>query len=140
MRSLSVIAVLATTFLGAYYISAQEADTLRPIEAEIHDLTKQRVEVLRQVAESTDSQYKSGTVTADAVYDAHAKLTAAELEMTKDPIERNEIHRRQVDWLTKKEAYLSQMHNNGVASGESYLQAKAERLQAEIDMLSDTGK
>ena len=139
MRSLSIAAVLATTFLGAYYLSAQEADTAQPVEVEIRKLMEQRVAVLQEVVDSADAQYKSGVVTIDFLYDAHAKLTAAELELTNDPIKRNEIHRRHVDWLTKKEAYISQMHNNGVAGGEHYLHAKAERIQAEIDMLRDAG-
>lgn len=139
MRSLSLVAVLVTTLLGAYYLSAQEADTSRPIEAEIRELMKQRLEVLQQVVDSTNSQYESGVVTIDALYDAHAELTAAELEMTNDPIKRNEIHQRHVDWLAKKEAYLLRLHANGMPGGEDYLQAKAERLRAEIDMLRDTG-
>ena len=139
MRTAVLLLVLGSMLSTASIALAQEKQTpeITSTASKVVDLQVERRKVLSEVAEIANIHFKNGAVMYDTVCEAEIKLAAADLPLAQTANARQAIHKRKIEWLQKLEDYREVQFKNANGGRVEYLNAKADRLQAEIDMLQD---
>src|SRR5713101_5809960 len=124
--ALTVASVLVLFVVSAGYLSlsslrveAQEPSKADAGGSKQKDLLKERLAVVREIAKLSTEAYKAGTASYDEVREANHTMFQAELE-------------KNVSEAKKMEEIAGQFSKTGLATNQTALKAKAERLQAEI--------
>lgn len=145
MRTNYLIVALAIVAAVGIYAVAQDGESPSKdkvqrisVAAKLDELLRQRRDILASAYEHTLQQYNSGLCTFHEVLGAEAKLANAELELASTMAARQVIHERRIKALRQQEAIMEKRVNSGTGGDLQLYQAKASRLQAEIDMLRDT--
>ncbi|RCS47631.1 hypothetical protein DTL42_13990 [Bremerella cremea] len=108
------------------------------VQGKLDELLHQRRDTLAAAYEHTLQQYKSGVGSFHEVLSAEAELAGAELELASTVAARQRIHERRIKALVQQERNLEKQVRSGTIRELPLYQAKARRLQAEIEMLRDT--
>jgi len=106
----------------------------------VRKLQEERLGVLREVARHARALYEAGSTTLTTVDAAERELWAAELELTDVPAKRVEILGRALGAARTMEEYAQKRHETGTGNGLEARQAKAARLQVEIELAKERGK
>ncbi|MEW4453091.1 hypothetical protein AB1L30_10480 [Bremerella sp. JC817] len=140
MRYLVVFAALVTISAGSLLVFAEEPMPAAKMNAaeKILELQKERRATLKSALDYATQKFESGQGGFEEMLAAEEKLAVADLKLTPTAAARMEIHKRRIESLRKQEQSLDQGFKSGIRSLDTYLAAKAARLQAEIDMLRDT--
>ena len=134
MRKLIVL--LSALFL----VSATQAQAEPPAKntaTQVESLMKERRDVLQNIAQMLNAQYRVGTAGIDRVVSATNKLADAELELAKTKDERIAVCRKQVESCRDFEKLCQARHEVGIVTQADVLIATAERLKAEIQLLRE---
>ncbi|MHC2069724.1 hypothetical protein ACYFX5_19805 [Bremerella sp. T1] len=132
---ISGIFITVASFMAvAQEEKSSNADTL---QNRLHELRTERRDTLAESLDLLRSQLKASLIQVDVVYAAEAELVLAELELTPDSKERSPLHNKRIYCLRQKEEFLQTLHQAGKASENECLEAKAERIQAEIEFLEE---
>jgi outer membrane protein TolC len=100
-------------------------------------LRKERREILRQALKATENGYQNGVIEFVSVMRITANLLNAELDLASDHDERVAIRKRAVEQLKVFERTARERADANLATNGEVLEVKADRLQAEIDLLRE---
>jgi hypothetical protein len=109
------------------------------IAAKIRQLILERITALRERHEAIEAAHNDNGASFDEVIEARAVYFKAELENCGTPAESVAIREKMLVNRQTHERYVERLRGLGRAGGEDsiYLSVKAERLQAEIDLLRE---
>ncbi|PQO33645.1 hypothetical protein [Blastopirellula marina] len=145
MRTNYLIGAFAIVAAVGIYAVAQDGESPRQdkgaktsVAVKLDELLHQRRDTLASAYEHTLQQYNSGLCTYHEVLGAEAELANAELELASTIAARQVIHERRIKALRQQEAIMEKRVSSGTGGDLQLYQAKASRLQAEIEMLRDT--
>lgn len=141
--SLFVVLVGLGGLVGLFISSglAEPTVIVRGKDAEkLTALRKERREVLRQAVRQAEEMYRSGRLPYATIPRLTVNLLNAELDLAPDRDARIAIRERVVDQLKISEEMVNQNVKSGQAANTDLLEAKAARLQAEIDLLRETAE
>jgi outer membrane protein TolC len=110
-------------------------DVLGPDGEKLTALRKERRDVLRQAVKETEEAYRHGVIPYTSIPRITMNLLNAELDLASDRDARVAIRERAVDQFREIEKIVAEQAKNAVATNTDLLEAKAVRLQAEIDLL-----
>ncbi|MBA4062552.1 MAG: hypothetical protein C0501_02375 [Isosphaera sp.] len=102
--------------------------------AKIRELQKERLAVLRQIADQTNTAYKGGQVPLTTVLEAQREVNAAELELCETHKERLIFLEKKVELAKDTEKNTEKLVQAHTAPQAHLLRARANRLQAEIEL------
>ncbi|TWT87011.1 hypothetical protein [Stieleria varia] len=108
-------------------------------DGNVRQLLTERRDTLRERLDAVEASYKSGRTETTVVIAAETQLLDAELELTNQPADRIAIRERVVANMKRIEDWTRQQFDNGIALQQDVLLTKAERLQAEIELLRERG-
>lgn len=100
----------------------------------IRELQKERLALLREMADQTNTAYKGGQTPLAAVLEAQREVNAAELELCETNKERIAVLEKKVELAKEAEKATEQQVRARVSTQASLLRARANRLQAEIEL------
>ena len=100
----------------------------------VRELQKERLALLRQVADWTTQAYKGGRFELLAVLEARREGIAAELELCETHKERLAVLEKAVELAKETEKSTEKLVEGRVAARTEQLKARANRLQAEIEL------
>ena len=102
----------------------------------MRELQKQRLAVLREIADMVKVRQEAGNATPMDVLTAERDVITAELELCASDKERVEVLERAVALEKQLEDLIAQQYRAGVGPGSpaEVLRVKARRLQVEIDL------
>ena len=120
-------------------IQAQAQPSGQDASAQLKSLMEERRDALDKAVTILSSMYRVGTATFDQVVSAMAKLADAELELAKTKDERIAVYRKQVESWRDAEKVCQARLQAGTATEVNVLEAKSERLKAEIQLLRERG-
>ena len=106
-------------------------------DAAIQKLTSQRVQVLQELVDLAREKYEHGVGSLDEVIAAEQSLLNAKLESTTDADERVAIREIRVSLAKDLESQVAIRVEGGIAPRALLLNATANRLQAEIELLRE---
>jgi uncharacterized protein YlxP (DUF503 family) len=106
-------------------------------QGQVESLLKERRAAVRKLVEILVSQYQVGTVDFNRVAYAMDRLADAELESAKNKEERIAACQKQIELRLDVEKSCRARIDAGSASEADFLDAKAERLTAEIRLLRE---
>jgi hypothetical protein len=123
--------------VGYLSLSSRQTAAEEPTQAEakspkLKELLKERLTALREIARLTTLAAKSGTAPYEQVLEATRRLLGAELERCDTDKEWVTVLEKFVGEAKKHEEYAAHLSRTGQAPARIALQAKADRLQAEI--------
>ncbi|MCI0456223.1 MAG: RNA polymerase sigma factor [Gemmataceae bacterium] len=101
-------------------------------ETRLRTLLKERLAILRQIADQLNRQHQTGTIPLAQVLDANRKVLEAELELVEDPKGRIAILEKMVGIAKQIEERVAEHSKAGVISQSAVLTARVNRLEAEI--------
>ncbi len=137
----SVVLVGLGAMAGQFVSSglAEPAAGVRGPDAErVTALRKERREVLRQAVKESEEGYRNGVMPYTSVSRITISLLNAELDLAPDHAGRVAIRERTVEQFKVIEKTVAVSVQGGTAENTDLLEAKAARLQAEIDLLRET--
>ncbi|MBA4066570.1 MAG: hypothetical protein C0501_23270 [Isosphaera sp.] len=102
--------------------------------AKVRELQKERLALLRQVADWTTEAYKGGRFELLAVLEARREVIAAELELCETHKERLAVLEKAVELAKEIEKNTEKLVEARNAARAELLKARANRLQAEIEL------
>lgn len=132
LRGLSLVlglAIVSATFILAAQ-PAQNADADK-----INRLMLERRDILLKIVEAIKTRYEAGDIKIDAVYRAQSDVLNAELELAKTREDRLAALKSQLA-LCQSMEQEARVQQKAI---ESVLTATAARLQAEIQILRESG-
>ncbi|MBI1249416.1 hypothetical protein GC197_16445 [bacterium] len=137
---LSVMFVAACISIGM--TQADEATDKQQAEKQpsIHDLLEERCETLEQVVEMRVALVARGTVPPESVIGSQIDLLNARLELADTQARRIELMKQRVDCYKKLEEVQQAHLMNATGTRIEVMDAKAERLEAEIELLREEKK
>jgi outer membrane protein TolC len=139
--ALSVVLVGLGAVAGLFVSSglAEPPTVVRGPDAEkLTALREERRDVLRQAVKESEEAYRHGVIPYASIPRITVNLLNAELDLASDRAARVAIRERAVDQFREIEKTVAERHNAGQADSMDLLEAKAARLQAEIDVLRET--
>jgi outer membrane protein TolC len=105
--------------------------------AERTALLEERRDVLKQLVEIHRRHVQKGVADASILFRPKQRLLEAELELAPTAADRVRIYERLVEHLAAIEESLKKSMAVGMRTESEYLEAKAERLQAQADLLRE---
>jgi hypothetical protein len=138
--ALSVVLVGIGAVAGLFVSSglAESVTVVRgPYIEKLTTLRKERRDVLRQAVKETEEGYRQGVIPFTSIPQLTIKLLNSELDLASDRDARVAIRERAVDHFREIERIVAEQVKNAVAPNADLLEAKAVRLQAEIDLLRE---
>lgn len=102
--------------------------------AKVRELQKERLAVLRQIADQTNTAYKGGQVPLTTVLEAQREVNAAELELCETHKERLIFLEKKVELANDTEKNTEKLVQAHTAPRAHLLRARANRLHAEIEL------
>jgi outer membrane protein TolC len=115
-----------TTTLGAKVQPAENAG--------VRALLQKRLDALKEMAEQAEAASRHGTVAPGEVVRARLQVLAAALALCQTDAERVKVHERIVAQAKELEAIADKLVQAGRAPQSELLKARAERLDAEIEL------
>jgi outer membrane protein TolC len=100
----------------------------------IKGLQKERIAVLKEMADQTSELFKHGQVPFDAALDARLLVFEAELDAAEKEADRMTLYKNIVDTLQQYEKVADGRVKAGQGTQASLLRVRARRLKAEIDL------
>jgi|SRR5579872_2081338 len=97
-------------------------------------LRKERRDVLRQAVKQTEPGYRSGVMPYTSVLRVTISLLNVDLDLAPNHAGRVAVRERIVEQLKINEKTIAEAVKSGTAEDPEVLEAKATRLQAEIDL------
>jgi len=131
--------VLLSALLLSSVVQAQvppAKDTVAQVESRL----KERRDTLQRLVQILENGYRMGTVDFTRVASVAGKLADAELDLAKNKDERIAACRKQFEWCRGAEKVCQARFESGTVTESDVLEAKAERLKAEIRLLKETAK
>ena len=116
---------------------AEEPDNVSRTSNGIDDLTSELLETLREMVGYTERQYSAGTTQLDVVFRAREKLFGVQLDLAQSQPERLRILEQRLDNRREFEAFVDQAVSAGIRTPEKLLEAKADRLEAQMALLKE---
>jgi RNA polymerase sigma factor (sigma-70 family) len=101
-------------------------------ESKVRTLLKERLAAVRQLADRVKELHKRGAAAVEAVRQADLRVFKAELELCETDKERVAVHEKIVRVFKDVEDRVAQLHKQGTAAEGEVLEAKLNRLDAEI--------
>jgi hypothetical protein len=138
---LSVVLVGLGIATGLFVSSglAEPAAVGRGQDAEnITVLRKERRDILQQAVEQAETLFRNARLDDESIRRIKVKLLNAELELAPDRAGRVAIRKREVEQFKAFEEIVAARKQSARAQSTELLEAKAARLQAEIDLLIET--
>ena len=118
---------------------AEPASVRGPDAEKLTALRKERRDVLRQAARQAEEAYRSGLIPYTSVPRITINLLNAELDLAPDRAGRVAVRERIVEQFKEIEKSVAQHVEAGLAGDQTdLLEARAARLQAEIDLLRES--
>ncbi len=106
----------------------------RPNNARLESLLQERYETLREAHAVGVAQFRTSAITLNSLDRIRQSLLEAELEITNDKAKRIAVHQQYVKDVTEFWELQLARHKFGTASSTDVLEAKAKRLNAEIQL------
>jgi outer membrane protein TolC len=138
--ALSVVLVGLGAVAGLFVSSglAEPTTVVRGPDAEkLTALRKERRDVLRQAVKESEEAYRHGVIPYTSIPRITVNLLNAELDLASDRAARIAIRERAVDQFREIEKAVAERVEAAVADRTDLLEARAVRLQAEIDLLRE---
>lgn len=140
MKATTVLLSFVALALVAVVVHGQSADAQESAttdrEEKIESLLVERRDTLRQLLDTVRQQYEAvGSVSYATVVEAENRLLDAELELAEAHQERVRLYREKLENLRELEELLAARHARGQVTQDEVLEAKADRLAGEIDLL-----
>lgn len=136
-RNLTIVLAFISLLISVSVLRAKgrtdRAD--RPVTAQT--LLKERLAVLKEIAKLRRVAHEQGDESIDAVLAAEDQVAAAELELATVPAERIAALERLVTIAKDRERYVTANAEHNEASVIEPLSAKAFRLRAEANLISE---
>jgi outer membrane protein TolC len=138
---------IAIVFVGlvavtGLYVSpgvAQPTTVVRgPDTEKLTALRKERRDVLRQAVKQAEEAYRNGVAEYTSIPRTTINLLNAELDLAPDHAGRVAVRERTVEQFKALEELVAERVKNLIGDRIELLEAKAARLQAEIDLLRET--
>jgi hypothetical protein len=132
--------VLVVAAAAAVVLSAIAADSPRPESSEaskqLESLLQERRDTCRKLVEYVELQRRNGQVDIPSLIGASNQLVEAELDMAKTKAERIALRQKLVANLKQAEEYAEGRNKMGfgVDTAKTFLETKAARLKAEIEL------
>jgi ribonuclease HII len=141
--ALSAVLVGLGAVAGQFVSSglAEPTTAVRGPDAEkLSALRMERRDVLRQLVKEAEEAYHLGRMPYASITRININLLNAELELATDHAGRVGIRERMVEHFREIEKSIAEFAEAGLAGGSKtdLLDAKAARMQAEIDLLLET--
>jgi len=108
-----------------------------PNADKIRELMIEKRDALNEYYKVVYAKYLAGQITIVEVYDAESNLMSAKLDLAETDEERLELHKARVKLLKEQEKKLNAYTQSGQIPAGEYLQGKARRLAAEIELLEE---
>jgi RNA polymerase sigma factor (sigma-70 family) len=106
----------------------------RPANEKVRVLLKERLAAVRELADRVKELHRRGAASVGAVQQAELRVFKAELEVCDTDKERVGVHDKIVAVFKDIEDHVTQLHKRGAASEGEVLEAKVNRLEAEIGL------
>ena len=135
-RLLMIVAVVTLICVCVTTVSVAQNDANDSDKA-ILDLMMQKRDTLQARADVLKRKYEDGTITLFSALGAQGDLLEAELSLARSPADRIALRETQVANMKEIEDYFRQCFETGTSTTEEVLNAKAERLEAEIVLLRE---
>jgi hypothetical protein len=136
---MSRLIVLLCALLPVSAIQAQDKPPAKDPAAQLRSLMEERRDTLDKAVQVLLAQYRVGTVDVERLASAMSRLGEAELDFAKNKDERIAVCRKQVEVCRDFEKICQGRRDAGTVTDADVLQAKAERLKAEIQLLREQG-
>ncbi|WDI39843.1 hypothetical protein [Bremerella sp. P1] len=108
-----------------------------PNADKIRELMIEKRDALNDYYKVVYAKYVAGQVAIVEVYDAESNLMDAKLDLAESDEERLELHKARVKLLKEQEKKLYAYTQSGQIPAGEFLQGKARRLAAEIQLLEE---
>jgi len=135
--------ILATALtLTVCYVAPAE-DKAEPKEKSAEKIKKfqgERRDLLKKIVDLRFAEFEAGRATLDVVLKAAQQLLLAEVELATTPKERLAAHSARLELAKKVEKLEKDRFDAGRASTADYLNAQADRVEAEIGWMKAGGK
>ncbi len=106
----------------------------------LSDLQQQRVATLQQAADLAQKMYEQGAATIGETFRVQRLLLDAQLEAATSTPQRVQLLQKALAVARQQEQLTSSRHSSGVAGPLEPLEAKAERLRLEIELVKAGGQ
>lgn len=118
---------------------AEPTATVRKPNAEnLMALRKERRDILRDAVKVSEALHRAGRMDFESISRITIKLLNAELDLALDRAERIALRKQIVERFKALEEVVAAQVNSARAGSNELLEAKAARLQAEIDLLLES--
>jgi RNA polymerase sigma factor (sigma-70 family) len=98
----------------------------------LRKLLKDRLDVVRQLAEGVKRLHRQGAASQEQVWQADLRVNKAELDLCETPKERIAVLEKIVKVHEEMEERIAALAKQGVSSSEAVTEAKLSRLEAQI--------
>ena len=134
-----LLCVVATSICTVMFCqpAASQAEQNAISDNKLNRLLIERRQALRQIVAFVESLHSQGQETLDNVIGARNRLLDAELDIAKTNAERVRIRQEKVKNFRDLEIALTQRYEGGEVTSVEVLEAKAVRLEAEIELLRE---
>jgi len=140
MKAVSILAIVIALFVSqpaATPPAKTRAPRLDEASQKINALQKERRDTLQQLVKLVQQRHRAGAVSSEAVLRASLKLNQAELDLAENRQRRIAVRKETVELLRRLEKTAKQRFEIGAGSQDEVLEARAARLQAEIELLRE---
>jgi hypothetical protein len=120
--------------LASVALTGQRAGS-QPSADSLRDLLKKRQAVLQEAVHVAERGYRQGEIGFVSVLDLRRDLVNARLQLATSPTQRITLYKELVENMKALERVTKRLHEAREASYIDYLNSKAARLQAEIDLI-----
>lgn len=127
-----LLLLIAGAWVGSGATDSSLARAQEPKDAKIKELLKERLDVRKGLVEGTKAAYLLGKTTYAELAQANSRLTTAELELCTTDKERVAVLEQAVAIAKDYEKVAEQQYKAAQATHASVLNAKVNRLEAEI--------
>jgi len=146
MRNQIILSALCLAVLlvptVAYLANAQEDSVQQPssTQSKVFELMRERRATLQQALEYQHEQFLKGNASFEARLETEIALAHADLDLAPTIAARQIVHERLIKQLRQQEEIAQAQFELGKLTRMEVFEAKAARLQAEINMLQDRGQ
>lgn len=109
----------------------------KKLQREVNKLLTERRDVLRDRARILEASFREGNQTLESVTAARIALIDADLELADSKADRVRLRESYLDNVKTLELYAKSMFEAGRQSRVAVLGARAERLNAEVNLLRE---
>ena len=131
LRTIAAFCALSLALIPIQAVMAQD----RKLDPEVEKVLRERVTVLQEAARLTHESHRRGTIAFTRVMAADQAVLDAELELAPSAAERVRIRESLLQNLQELEKTVEQLVQSGEAPQMDLLNARANRLRAQADLL-----